>query len=42
MLTNVKKLKLGFETIQIFSEIKIGSIPNNKKQIPDTLKLVDS
>lgn len=42
LLTNVKKLKLGFETIQIFSEIKIGSIPNNKKQIPDTLKLVDS
>jgi hypothetical protein len=39
---NAKKLKLSFETIQIFNEIKVGSIPNNKKQIPETLKMVDS
>jgi len=39
---NAKKLKLSFETIQIFNEIKVGSIPNTKKQIPETLKLVDS
>lgn len=42
MATNVKKLKMSIETIQIFSAIKIGTIPNHKKQIPEVLELVDS
>jgi len=40
--TNVKKLKLSIETIQIFSAIKIGTIPNHKKQIPEVLESIDS
>jgi hypothetical protein len=42
MATNVKKLKFGLETIQIFSAIKIGAIPNHKKQIPEVLETIDS
>jgi hypothetical protein len=40
--TNVKKLKLSIETIQIFSAIKIGTIPNHKKQIPEVFETIDS